>query len=87
MDAFRFSLTHKPIDLGVDKMVSINWSAMNTTFMAGGVNPILAKQYVTIDSCRTYIQQTEYWMYFYGTMFVVMTIVTAILIYKLKKKV
>ena len=68
-------------------MVSINWSLMNVSD-TGGFTPLESVKYVTIDSCKSYVAQTEFWMYLLGFLFLASWICfcyTLYRYYKIKK--
>ena len=45
-------------------------SALNLSY-TGGNNPTDALNYVTIDSCKTFIEQTTFWYYCYAILFII----------------
>jgi len=68
----------------------MNWSLqpelLNTSFI-GGLNHLQAKEYVTIQSCKAAMSQTQFWMYGYAVLFLIAWVAFCYLLYKSFKKV
>ena len=63
--------------------MELNYSLLNTTTI---LNPFVASEYVTIESCKTYVAQTNFWMFFYGIAFVLTIIILGGVIVHYRKK-